>query len=85
MTCELFKKSFLDRVFPREKSKTKVVEFINLRQGGMSVLEYSLKVIKLSKYTPSLVSDPWDEMNRLVMGYQKTCNRSIIQLCDMTI
>ena len=37
-------------------------EFINLRQGGMSVLEYSLK-FKFSKYAPSLVSDPRDEMS----------------------
>lgn len=31
-----------------------------------SVQEYSLKFKKLSKYAPSLVSNPRDEMNRLV-------------------
>ena len=45
-----------------------MVEFINLLQGGMSVLKYSLKFNKLSKYTPSLVSDPRDEMNYFVTG-----------------
>ena len=45
-----------------------MVEFINLRQGGMSLLEYSLKFTKLSKYAPSLVSDLRDEFNRFVMG-----------------
>ena len=40
-----------------------MVEFINLRQGGMSIHDYSLKFIQLSKYDPSLVSDPRDEMS----------------------
>ncbi|KAH0773627.1 hypothetical protein KY290_010764 [Solanum tuberosum] len=34
----------------------------------MSVQEYSLKFTKLSKYTPSLVSNPRDEMSRFVTG-----------------
>ena len=42
MTWEVFKNDFLDRLFHREKREAKVMEFIKLRQGGMSVLEYSL-------------------------------------------
>ena len=34
----------------------------------MSVLEYSLKFSKLSKYAPFLVSNPRDEMSRFVIG-----------------
>ncbi|XP_049414724.1 uncharacterized protein LOC125877484 [Solanum stenotomum] len=34
----------------------------------MSVEEYPLKFIRLSKYAPSLVSNPSDEMSRYVMG-----------------
>ena len=45
-----------------------MVEFINLCQEGMSVHEYSLKLTKLSKYAPSLVLDPRDEMSHFVMG-----------------
>ena len=66
MTWEMFKKAFLDRLFPKEKMEAKVVEFINIFQGGISVLEYSIKFTKLSKYAPSLVSDPRDEMSRFV-------------------
>ena len=43
VTWEVFKKYFLDRFFPMEKREAKVVEIINLRQGGMSVKEYILK------------------------------------------
>ena len=38
----------------------KVEEFINLRKGNMSVEEYSLKFTMLSRYAPSLVSNPRD-------------------------
>ena len=52
VTWEVFNKAFLDRFFPRKKREAKVVEFINLRQGGMSVLEYTLKysIIKLCSF-----------------------------------
>ena len=38
VTWEVFKKAFVDSFFPKEKREGKVMEFINLRQGGMSVL-----------------------------------------------
>ena len=46
--------------------EAKVVVFINLRQGGMSVHDYSLKFIQLAKYAPLLVSDPRDQISQLV-------------------
>ena len=63
MTWEIFKADFLDRFIPREIREEKVTEFMNLRQGGRSVHEYSVEFIKLSKYAPSLVSDPRDQMS----------------------
>ena len=47
VTWEVFRKAFLYRILTREKREAKVVEFINLRKRGMSVLENSLKFIKL--------------------------------------
>ncbi|XP_069150257.1 uncharacterized protein [Solanum lycopersicum] len=68
LTWEIFKKAFLDRFFPREMWEDKVLEFINLRQGVMSVHEYSLKFTKFSKYAPSLIFDPRDKMSRSMTG-----------------
>ena len=42
------------------------------------------KFTKLSKYAPSLVSDPRDEMSCLVLGCRIICKRSVIWLCYMT-
>ncbi|WMV58090.1 hypothetical protein MTR67_051475 [Solanum verrucosum] len=55
---EEFKSAFLDRFFPLEMRETLVLEFINLRQGDMSVEEYALRFNQLSRYVPILVSDP---------------------------
>ena len=50
VTWELFKTTFLERFFPRDMREAKVEEFINLKQGSMTVKEYSLKFVKLSRY-----------------------------------
>ena len=49
---EVFKEAIVDLVFPIELREIKLVAFMNLRQGGMSVNEYSLKFTQLSKYAP---------------------------------
>ena len=64
VTWELFKTAFLERFFPREMREAKAEEFINLKQGSMTVREYSLKFVKLSTYATSLVSNKRDEMSR---------------------
>ena len=64
VTWELFKTSFMGRFFHREVRDAKVEEFINLRQVSMTVREYSLKFVKLSRYATSLVSKSRDDMSR---------------------
>ena len=57
-------------------------EFINIHQGEKSVHEYSLEFIKLSKYAPSLVSDPRDQMRHFVTGVsedlQEECQSAML-------
>ena len=54
--------------FPLERREIKVEEFINLKQGNMSVAEYSLKFSTFSRYAPSIVSNTRDEMSHFVTG-----------------
>ena len=49
VTWELFKTAFPERFFPMEMREAKVKEFINLKQGSMTVRKYSLKFVKLSR------------------------------------
>ena len=46
----------------------KVVKFINLRQGGKGVHEYSLEFIELSKYAFFLVLNDRYEVSHHVTG-----------------
>ena len=39
------------------------------KKTDMSVEDYSLKLTMLSRFAPSLVSNPRDEMNRFVTGF----------------
>ena len=66
----VFKTTFLERFFPREMREAKVEEFINLKQDSMTVREYSLKFVKLSRYATSLVSNSRDEMSRFLKRNQ---------------
>ena len=68
ISCEVFVRAFLHIFFPMDKKEAKVEYFINVRQGGMSVLEYSLKFTKLSKYSSSVVFNLRDQMNYFVIG-----------------
>ena len=68
MTWEIIKKAFIDWFYSREMREEKVVEFINLHQGKRSLHEYSLEFIKVSKYAPSFVFGPRDQMIDFVTG-----------------
>lgn len=64
----MFKASFLDYFFPLELREAKAVEFMNLKKGGMSVNEYTLKFTKLSKLCPSLHVDSRACMKKFTVG-----------------
>ncbi|XP_069150531.1 uncharacterized protein [Solanum lycopersicum] len=82
VTWELFKTAFLERFFPREMKEAKVEEFINLKQGSMTVREYSLKFVKLSRYATPLVSTSREEMSRFLTGIngdlEEDCRAAIL-------
>ena len=88
-----FKEEFLERYFPYEKMDVMTEEFIHLRQGCMSVKEYSLKYILLSKYAPSLMSNPRDDMSRLLTSVsdivKEDCRTTMLHgdmaLCSLTV
>ena len=67
-TWELSKTTFLEIFFPRKIREAKVEELINLKQRSMTVREYSMKFIKLSRYGTSLVSNSRDEITRFLTG-----------------
>ncbi|TMW86794.1 hypothetical protein EJD97_020878 [Solanum chilense] len=49
ITWEYFNETFLDSFFPIELTEEKAQEFMNLRQGNMTVQEYGIKFNQLSR------------------------------------
>ena len=60
-------------------------DFINIKQGNMSVKDYSLKFLTLSRYSPSLVCNPRDEMSHFVTGVANLVMEECVLLCCMMI
>jgi hypothetical protein len=52
LTWTMFKREFLTRYFPADVRNRKVIEFMELKQGNMSVAEYAAKFESLCRFTP---------------------------------
>ncbi|KAK2382792.1 cleavage and polyadenylation specificity factor subunit [Trifolium repens] len=52
ITWEIFKREFLVKYFPADLRNRKVVEFMELKQGNLSVAEYAAKFEDLCRYSP---------------------------------
>ena len=59
-----------------------MVKFMNIRQGGIGVQEYSFKFTQLSRYAPTMVEKPWARMNKFLIRVsslvEKECRTLII-------
>ncbi|WMV19103.1 hypothetical protein MTR67_012488 [Solanum verrucosum] len=82
------KKIFAVMFFPRELRKAKAQEFMNLRQGSMSVQEYGLKFTQLSRYAPHMVAYPRVQVSKFLFGVSDLVKiecRNAMLLEDMNI
>ncbi|WMV13447.1 hypothetical protein MTR67_006832 [Solanum verrucosum] len=61
--------------------EAKILEFVNLRQGRMSVEEYAQVFTRLSRYAPSIVANPKMKMSKFVSGLSDL----IIKECSMVL
>ncbi|MCI50615.1 hypothetical protein A2U01_0071859, partial [Trifolium medium] len=52
ITWEMFKSEFLMKYFPADVKNKKVVEFMGLKQGNMSVAKYAAKFESLCALSP---------------------------------
>ncbi|GAU35802.1 hypothetical protein TSUD_155770 [Trifolium subterraneum] len=52
ITWEMFKREYFNKYFPADVNNKKVVEFMKLEQGNMSVAEYAAKFESLCAFSP---------------------------------
>ncbi|XP_049357000.1 uncharacterized protein LOC125821630 [Solanum verrucosum] len=81
MEWERFMNGFVDRFFPLEVKEAKILEFVNLHQGRLSVEEYARVFTRLSRYAPSIVANPKMKMSKFVSGLSNL----IIRECSMVM
>lgn len=62
---------FLDRFFPLEFRDDNVQEFINLKQGNISLKVYKLKFTQLARYAPTMSVGSRARISKFVLGVFK--------------
>ena len=70
-----------------ELREAKALEFMNLRQGNMTVQEYGLKFNQLSRYAPYMVVDSTGQIYKFlykVLDSVKTECKNAILMGDMS-
>ena len=83
LTWANFRRAFLRRYFPEDVRGKKEIEFLELKQGNMSVVEYAAKFAELAKFYPHYAEEN-DEFSKCIkfenrlrlkikkaVGYQK--------------
>ena len=56
MTWEEFRELFMGKFFPASTRHAKAQEFLKLKQGTMTILEYVAKFIELTRFTDDYVA-----------------------------
>jgi len=55
VTWAVFRREFLNRYFPEDVREKKEIEFLELKQGYMTVTEYAAKFVELAKFYPHYI------------------------------
>ena len=63
-----FSEAFLRHYLPVEIRRARADKFLNLRQGNMSVREYSMQFDSLERYAPHMVAEISDRVHLIVNG-----------------
>ncbi|XP_022846659.1 uncharacterized protein LOC111369392 isoform X2 [Olea europaea var. sylvestris] len=77
ITWTEFRRIFYDVYYPRSYKDAKQEEFLKLVQGQMTVAEYQVRFIELSKYAQVLVSNEIDKCRRFENGLREEI-RSVV-------
>ena len=77
MTWERLKELMDHQYYPRDVQWMKEQEFLSMKQGNLSVMEYASKFNELSKFTPHQVSTKKRRMDPFEQGLRGNINSMI--------
>ncbi|XP_047307490.1 uncharacterized protein LOC124911039 [Impatiens glandulifera] len=68
LSWDTFKKAFYNTYFPKSLRQEKEMEFINLKQGNMTVTEYQARFVELAKFAQSWMGSEITKARKFEMG-----------------
>ena len=84
ITWDQFKEMLELRFIPASAKETLLEEFIKLRQGAMSVVEYTQKFETLAKYGAVLIGDETSKNSRYIKGLNAALSRAMLPYKEST-
>ena len=81
MTWTEFHELFMGKYFPATTRHAKAQEFLGLRQGTMTVMEYVAKFTKLARYADDYVATDLAKVRRFENGLKLSIRGKIVGLC----
>ena len=74
MTWDRLKEMMDNQYYPRDVRRMKEREFLGLKQGSLSVMEYATKFNELSRFAPHQVDTEERRMDHFEQGLGGTLN-----------
>ena len=68
VSWEMFREKFYEKYYPEDTRDQLEIQFLTLRQGDRSVVEYEREFDRLSKFATKHVTDPESKRKRFIVG-----------------
>ena len=78
MTWDYFRRLFMGKYFPASARHAKVREFLELRQGAMTILEYVTRFTKLARFGDSYVATDAAKVRKFEDGLKLSIRGKIV-------
>ncbi|XP_057954209.1 uncharacterized protein LOC131148506 [Malania oleifera] len=78
VTWSCFREISFERYFPAIVRSAKVVEFLHLTQGSITVSQYAARFIKLSRFAPYLVPDEERKVRKFEEGLRQSLFEQVV-------
>ena len=81
MTWAEFQELFMGKYFPETARHAKAQEFLELRQGAMTVMDYVARFIELARFVDDYVATDMAKVRRFENGQRLSIRARIVGLC----
>ena len=81
MTCEEFQELFMGKYFSDTARHAKAQEFLELKQGAMTVMDYVVRFTELARFVDDYVANDMAKVRRFENGLKLSIRARTVGLC----